>query len=90
MRFYSAERHLRHDAILMVGLLFLQLTLGALTVWSGRAVLPTTSHVAIGAAVLGASLALTIRAFELRLRNASTRIASDTSTIDAMRAQVSA
>jgi heme A synthase len=38
-----------------------QLTLGALTIWSGRAVLPTTTHVAIGAAILATSFALTIR-----------------------------
>jgi heme a synthase len=66
IRFYSA-RPVRNDAILMLALLALQITLGAFTIWSGRAVLPTTAHVATGAALLGASLALTIRAFELRV-----------------------
>jgi heme a synthase len=47
----------------LVALLAVQLLLGALTVWSGRAVLPTTAHVTVGAAVLATSLALTIRAW---------------------------
>jgi heme A synthase len=46
-------------------LLALQITLGALTVWSRRAVLPTTTHVAVGAAVLATSLMLTIRIYWL-------------------------
>src|SRR5262249_35901414 len=52
MRFYRTERPLRNAAILMLVLLALQITLGVLTIWSARAVLPTTAHVAIGAAVL--------------------------------------
>jgi heme A synthase len=43
----------------------MQICLGALTIWSGRSVLPTTSHVAIGAAVLASSLALTLRAYRI-------------------------
>jgi heme A synthase len=43
--------------------LMLQVTLGALTIWSGRAVIPTTAHVALGAAVLATSLTLAIRAY---------------------------
>ncbi len=46
-------------------LLALQVSLGAITIWSSRAVLPTTSHVAVGAAVLVTSLTLTIRAWRL-------------------------
>jgi heme a synthase len=60
-RGYRDRPELTHPALLLIVLLLLQLTLGALTIWSGRAVLPTTTHVAIGAAVLAASLALTIR-----------------------------
>jgi len=66
---YSAERPLRNDAILILALVAMQITLGALTIWSGRAVLPTTAHVATGAALLGASIALTIRAYELAARS---------------------
>lgn len=64
-RFYSAAHALRNFAFLTLALLALQVSLGAFTIWSSRAVLPTTAHVATGAALLGASLALTIRAYEL-------------------------
>jgi heme a synthase len=56
---------LRRPALALIVLLILQVSLGAFTVWSQRAVLPTTSHVAIGAAVLATSLTLTIRAYHL-------------------------
>jgi heme a synthase len=58
-------RELRRAALALILLLVLQVSLGALTVWSQRAVLPTTSHVAIGAALLATSLTLTIRAYHL-------------------------
>jgi cytochrome c oxidase assembly protein subunit 15 len=90
IRFYSAVRPIRNGAILMLGLVALQITLGALTVWSGRAVLPTTSHVAIGAAVLGASLALTIRAYELNASSSAVNIVPSTSRIELLARQVSA
>jgi heme a synthase len=60
-RSYRDRPELTRPALLLIVLLLMQLTLGALTIWSGRAVLPTTTHVAIGAAVLATSLALTIR-----------------------------
>jgi heme a synthase len=65
LRFYRGEAQLRRPALGLLALLILQLALGALTIWSGRAVLPATAHVAVGAAVLAASLALTIRAYAL-------------------------
>jgi heme A synthase len=46
-------------------LLAMQIGLGAATVLSRRAVVPTTSHVAVGAAVLATCLALTLRAWNL-------------------------
>jgi cytochrome c oxidase assembly protein subunit 15 len=58
---YRGRAELTRPALLLVVLLIAQVTLGAVTIWSGRAVLPTTTHVAIGAAVLATSLALTIR-----------------------------
>ncbi len=58
---YRDRPALTHPALLLLGLLLMQISLGAMTIWSGRAVLPTTAHVAIGAAVLATSLALTIR-----------------------------
>ena len=54
---------IRKPALGLIALLLMQLTLGAFTIWSGRAVLPTTAHVAIGAAVLTTSLLLTIRLY---------------------------
>ncbi len=48
-------------ALLMATLAAAQVTLGAVTVLSGKAVVPTTAHVAVGAALLGASLVLTLR-----------------------------
>lgn len=51
---------LRRAAIALVAALALQVFLGAETIWSSRAVLPTTLHVAGGAATLAASLYLTL------------------------------
>ncbi|TMA47255.1 MAG: heme A synthase [Deltaproteobacteria bacterium] len=52
---------LRRLALLAVLLVGVQITLGALTIWSARAVLPTTTHLAVGAALLASCLVLTIR-----------------------------
>jgi cytochrome c oxidase assembly protein subunit 15 len=65
IRFHSRESQLRRPTLGVLALLIAQVTLGALTIWSGRAVLPTTAHVAVGAAVLATSLELTIRAHVL-------------------------
>lgn len=62
---YRDDSWLRRPALGLVLLLVAQISLGAITVWSGRAVIATTAHVAIGAAVLAASLSLTLRAFRL-------------------------
>jgi heme A synthase len=42
-----------------------QIGLGASTVLSGKAVLPTTAHVAVGAALLGTVTFTALRAFRL-------------------------
>ena len=65
MRAHRNEAQLRRPALGLIFLLALQVSLGAITIWSGRAVLPTTAHVAVGAAVLATSLTLTIRAYHL-------------------------
>jgi cytochrome c oxidase assembly protein subunit 15 len=64
LRFYE-NRLLRRPALGMLALLVLQITLGAITILSSRAVLPTTAHVLVGAALLGTSVALTLRAYRL-------------------------
>lgn len=59
------EPRLRRPALLMTGLLLIQLALGAATIWTQRSVVPMTAHVAVGAAVLATSLLLTLRAYRL-------------------------
>jgi len=59
---YRTERRLLRPALLLGGLVLLQLTLGALTIWTRRAVLPMTAHVAVGAAVLATSMVIMLRA----------------------------
>jgi heme A synthase len=56
---------LRRPALGLLALLVVQVALGAFTIWSGRAILPATAHVAVGAAVLATSLALTVRTYAL-------------------------
>ena len=62
---HRAEKRLLRPALLLGGLVLLQLTLGALTIWTRRAVLPMTAHVAVGAAVLATSVVITLRAARL-------------------------
>ena len=60
---YSDHRLLFRPALVMVVLVCCQIILGAITVWTTKAVIPTTTHVATGALVLGTSVLLTIRVF---------------------------
>ena len=57
---YADQRLLYRPAAAMLGLLLVQLSLGALTVWSAKSVIPTTAHVATGAMTLGTSFLLTV------------------------------
>ena len=65
LQHYREEPALCRPARGLLALLALQIGLGAATVLSRRAVIPTTSHVAVGAAVLATCLALTLRAWHL-------------------------
>jgi heme a synthase len=65
LREYGDEPELRRPALGLLVLLAVQIGLGAATILSRRAVIPTTSHVAVGAAVLATCLALTLRARHL-------------------------
>jgi len=58
---HASEARLARPAILLVSLVALQLTLGASIIWTRKAVLPTTAHVAIGAAILATSLVIALR-----------------------------
>lgn len=62
-REYARYSLLIRPATLLFSLLWIQLLLGASTVWSEKAVLITTAHVATGALVLGTSVLLMLRAY---------------------------
>ncbi len=64
-RVSGRSRRLKMFGYLMIGLLALQATLGALTVLSRKAVDVTTAHVAIGALLLAAGLLTTLHAAKL-------------------------
>jgi cytochrome c oxidase assembly protein subunit 15 len=60
-RMSSEAAPFRRPALLAAALVGVQVTLGAVTIWSARAVLPTTTHLVVGAALLATCLVLTIR-----------------------------
>jgi cytochrome c oxidase assembly protein subunit 15 len=72
-RLYSDQELLFRPAVTMLVLLAVQISLGAITVWTAKATLPTTAHVLIGALVLGTSFLLTLRAYAM----AASRISAD-------------
>jgi heme a synthase len=62
------DRRFRYPATLLLALVLVQAALGAATVLTGKAVTPTTTHVALGAAVLGSCWWLALRSFRLLRR----------------------
>jgi heme A synthase len=60
---------LRRPSLLLLLLVATQITLGALTVLSGKQYIINSLHVVTGALVLGASLVLTLRACRPRFGN---------------------
>ena len=68
-RSYSDHRLLFRPALAMMVLVAIQLMLGAITVWTAKAVTPTTVHVLTGALVLGTSFLLTLRAYAMVVVN---------------------
>lgn len=65
LRRHAGEEHLVRPALLLAGLIVAQVTLGALTVWSAKAVVPTTFHVLGGAMVLGTSFLIAMRSHRI-------------------------
>ena len=61
---------LRRPSLLLAALVAIQVTLGALTVLSGKHYIINSLHVVTGAMVLGTSLVLTLRAYRPRLSDA--------------------
>jgi cytochrome c oxidase assembly protein subunit 15 len=59
------NRRFRRPAALLVALVALQVALGAMTVLTAKAVTPTTTHVAIGAAILGSCWWMALRSRRL-------------------------
>lgn len=62
-RHHKNEPRLTRPALVLTGALILQIVLAGFTIWTRKAVLPTTLHVATGAFILGTSLVLTLRAY---------------------------
>lgn len=61
-RKHREEAMLLSPALLLTGAIILQITLGALTIWTQKAVTPTTMHVATGALIFGTNVVLALRA----------------------------
>jgi cytochrome c oxidase assembly protein subunit 15 len=61
-RSHRNQSLLFRPAAIMFALLWIQLTLGALTVWTEKSPILTTAHVVTGALVLGTSVLLALRA----------------------------
>jgi cytochrome c oxidase assembly protein subunit 15 len=65
VRSYSDHLLLLRPALVMIALVVVQITLGAITVWTAKSVIPTTAHVLTGALMLGSSFLLTLRAYAM-------------------------
>ena len=64
---HRSRGELRRPSLLLAALVAIQITLGALTVLSGKHYIINSLHVVTGAMVLGTSLVLTLRAYRPRL-----------------------
>jgi len=67
------ETALRIPGFFLLASLVTQVVLGAVTIWSGRAPMPTTLHVAFGALTLAMSLLFTMNAFRTFLPRSVSR-----------------
>jgi cytochrome c oxidase assembly protein subunit 15 len=61
LRRHGDHRELSRPAVLLLALIVLQITLGGLTVLSGRNVVINTAHLAIGALIFATTVALALR-----------------------------
>ena len=82
---FRGRRELRHPAVLLIDLLMAQLTLGALTVLTGKQFIINSLHVVTGALVLGTSLVLTLRAYRPRFGAGSDPIYDSTQPLESSR-----
>jgi cytochrome c oxidase assembly protein subunit 15 len=60
IRRHADRRELAYPAGIMLGLIPLQIAMGAMIVWTQKEIAVSTLHVGVGAAVLGSSLVLTL------------------------------
>ena len=65
IRSYKDQKPLLRLSWLLFVLVFVQITLGAYTVWTKTAVVFATSHVIVGATLLASSLVLTLRSYRI-------------------------
>jgi heme a synthase len=68
-----SRRELMRPAVLLLVLLCIQVTLGALVIWTGKQFVINSLHVMTGASVLATSLVLTLRAHRVRFGAAALR-----------------
>lgn len=68
VRRYPEERRLLRPALIAVWLVVVQVSLGAITIWSRKGVVPTSAHVVTGAAILATAVVLALRAHRLLAR----------------------
>ena len=73
---HRSRRELRRPSLLLLVLLAIQITLGALTVLSGKQFIINSLHVVTGASVLVTSLVLTLRAYRASFRGSADAEAS--------------
>ena len=64
---HRSRRELLRPSLLLLLLVAVQISLGALTIWTGKHYVINSLHVVTGAMVLGTSLVLTLRAYHARL-----------------------
>jgi cytochrome c oxidase assembly protein subunit 15 len=72
---FHGRRELRNPAILLIDVLMVQITLGALTVLTGKQFIINSLHVVTGALVLGTSLVLALRAHRPRVAGSTDVVA---------------
>lgn len=65
---HPRRQELRRPALLLCGLVLVQVTLGAFVIWSQKNVAINTAHVVVGALTLATSLTLTLRSHRVRFK----------------------
>ncbi len=79
VRYYRHQTQVMKPALVLATGLVVQITLAAFTIWTKKAVIPTTAHVATGAFLLGISLYLALLSWRLERAESSgyTRLQTD-------------